>query len=75
LKKRQQSVFLQEALQGNAWLARDAGSKRFEMGRDDLLKRKLACPNSCLKVVVVLLFPVMSWYLPTRELNVSSGKL
>lgn len=49
LKKRQQGVFLEEALQGNAWLARDASSKRFEMGWNDLLKWKVGLPEQLLE--------------------------
>lgn len=48
-KQRQQGVFSKKALQGDAWLARKARSERFEMGRDDLLKREVGLPEQLLK--------------------------
>ena len=48
-KQRQQGVFSKEALQGDAWLARKARSERFEMGRDDLIKREVGLPEQLLE--------------------------
>lgn len=48
-KQRQQGVLSEEAMQRNAWLAREARSERLEMGRDNLLKREVGLPEQLLE--------------------------
>ena len=49
LKQRQQGVFSKEAMQRDAWLAGQARSESFEMGRDDLLKREVGLAEQFLE--------------------------
>lgn len=63
--------------QGDTWLAGEARSERFEMGRDDLFKCEVGLPEQLLerRGRARVASHELVWYLATRELNVSSGKL